>query len=72
MIFEPKIFYQTYLKDYHQIKAIYLMKMLDKLDEKYEEEFFGNKLDGGKLPQKQYGLKVDKSLPLKTVSNEKK
>ena len=27
---------------------------------------------GGKLPQKQYGLKVDKSLTLKAVSNEKK
>ncbi|MGF7218823.1 hypothetical protein GGR92_005002 [Spirosoma lacussanchae] len=29
MIFEPKYFYQTYLKNYHRIKALYLKQLLD-------------------------------------------
>jgi hypothetical protein len=44
MIFDPKIFYQTYLKDYHRVKATYLKKILDDLP-KYELDFFGKELD---------------------------
>jgi hypothetical protein len=44
MIVDPKIFYQTCLKDYHRIKATYLKKILDNLS-KYEIDFFGNELD---------------------------
>jgi len=40
MIFDPKIFYQTYLQDYHKIKATYLKKMIDELT-KFEIEVFG-------------------------------
>lgn len=40
MIFRPKIFYETYQQDYHNIKASYVKKMLDNLD-KYKSEFIG-------------------------------
>lgn len=43
MIFEPKLFYKTYLKDYHKTKAIYLKKIIDNLP-KYELEFFDKEL----------------------------
>ncbi|MCB0538991.1 MAG: hypothetical protein KDE33_15875 [Bacteroidetes bacterium] len=43
MIFEPKIFYKTYLKDYHKTKAIYLKKIIDYLP-KYESDFFEKEL----------------------------
>lgn len=43
MIFEAKDFYQSYLKDYHYIKAKYLKGMLDNLS-KSEIEFFGKEL----------------------------
>ena len=39
MIFEPKIFYERYLKDYHKHKAFYLKKILEN-PEKYVELFF--------------------------------
>jgi hypothetical protein len=29
MIFEPKYFYQSYLKNYHRVKALYLKQLLD-------------------------------------------
>lgn len=44
MIFDPKIFYQTYLDDYHKIKASVLSKILEDLS-KYEVDFFGYELD---------------------------
>jgi hypothetical protein len=44
MIFEPKIFYRTYLKDYHKTKAIYLKKIIDNLP-KYEFDFFEKELN---------------------------
>ena len=44
MIFTPKIFYDAYLKDYHQTKAIYLKKILDELP-RFEKEFFGKELN---------------------------
>lgn len=43
MIFDPKIFYQTYLKDFHRIKVTYLKKILDNLPQ-YEQDFFGKDL----------------------------
>lgn len=43
MIFEPKTFFQTYLKDYHKTKATYLKGMLDNLS-KVEKTYFGKKL----------------------------
>ncbi len=58
MIFEPKIFYQTYQKDYHKVKAIYLKKMLDNLP-KYGEEFFGKELDQDDLIEFRRTLKSD-------------
>ena len=42
MIFEPKLFYKNYQKDYHKIKVNYLKKMLDNLP-KYTDEFLGKK-----------------------------
>lgn len=39
MIFDPKIFFQSYQKDYHRIKSIYLKAMLDD-KERFENEFF--------------------------------
>ncbi|MES2396320.1 MAG: hypothetical protein V4549_09970 [Bacteroidota bacterium] len=44
MIFEPRIFYQTYQKDYHKIKATYLKGMLEDLP-KYGKAFFGKDFD---------------------------
>jgi hypothetical protein len=39
MIFDPKIFFQSYQKDYHRIKSKYLKSMLDDLD-KFENLIF--------------------------------
>jgi hypothetical protein len=58
MIFEPKIFYQSYLKDYHKTKAIYLKKMLDDLP-KYEKEFFGKELNISESDEFKKTLKSD-------------
>lgn len=58
MIFEPKIFYQTYQKDYHKVKAIYLKKMLDRLP-KYGKEFFGKDLNEDDLTEFRRTLKSD-------------
>jgi hypothetical protein len=44
MIFEPKAFYQAFLKDYHKIKATYLKRMLDNLS-LYEQDIYGKELD---------------------------
>lgn len=44
MIFDPQIFYQTYLKEYHKIKAEYLKKLLDN-SSKYYKDFFSDGLD---------------------------
>lgn len=43
MIFEPKIFYKTYLDDFHKFKAIIYKKILDDLP-KFEKEFFEQEL----------------------------
>jgi hypothetical protein len=58
MIFEPKTFYQTYLKDYHKTKAIYLKKMLDNLP-KYELDFFNKTLDSDERDVFKKILKAD-------------
>lgn len=58
MIFEPKIFYQTYQKDYHKVKAIYLKKMIDNLH-KYGKEFFGSDLIEEDLAEFRRTLKSD-------------
>lgn len=39
MISNPSIFYKTFQKDYHKIKAIYLKGILDNI-QKYESDFF--------------------------------
>ena len=44
MIFQPEIFYLTFQKDYHKIKAIYLKGLIDN-QKKYESEIFGNDID---------------------------
>lgn len=44
MISSPEIFYQTFQKDFHKIKAIYLKGMLDNLT-KYEKDLFDDALD---------------------------
>jgi hypothetical protein len=44
MIFDPKQFYNFYLKDYHKTKAIYLKKILDNI-EKFENIFFDENTD---------------------------
>ena len=44
MIFEPKIFFSTYQKDYHKIKAIYLKGILDNLS-KFEKDLFAENID---------------------------
>ena len=44
MIFEPKIFYKTYLDDFHKFKAILYKKVLEDLP-KYEMEMFGQELE---------------------------
>ena len=43
MIFDPTIFYNAYLDDYHKLKAITLKSILDDLD-KYDKAFFGERL----------------------------
>jgi hypothetical protein len=48
MIFEPKLFYKNYQKDYHKIKANYLKKMLDNLS-RYSDEFLGKNPDEEEL-----------------------
>jgi hypothetical protein len=58
MIQDPKIFYKTYLKDYHATKAIYLKKILDDLP-KYEKEFFDQELDEEEKDQFRLILKSD-------------
>ena len=58
MIFEPKIFYHSYLKDYHKTKAIYLKKMLDNIP-KYEKEFFGKELNINERDEFKKTLKSD-------------
>lgn len=44
MIFEPKIFYKTFLDDFHKFKAILYQNVLSDLS-KYEQELFGRQLD---------------------------
>jgi len=44
MIFDPKQFYNFYLKDYHKTKAIYLKKILDNI-EKFQPVFFDENTD---------------------------
>jgi hypothetical protein len=44
MIFEPKIFYKTYLNDFHKFKSILYNKILEDLP-KYEIEMFGQELE---------------------------
>jgi len=44
MIFEPKIFYQSYQKDYHKIKVSYLKGIIDNLGD-FETILFGDNLD---------------------------
>ena len=58
MIPDPKIFYQTYLKDYHGTKATYLKKILDDLP-KYEKEIFDKELDEEEKDQFRLTLKSD-------------
>ena len=58
MIFDPKIFYQTYLKDYHKIKATYLKRILDNLP-KYEKDIFGTELDEEERANFRVTLKSD-------------
>jgi putative sterol carrier protein len=58
MIPDPKIFYQTYLKDYHGTKATYLKKILDDLP-KYEKELFDKELDEEEKDQFRLTLKSD-------------
>lgn len=43
-MFEPKLFYQTFLTEYHKFKIIPLIKILSDLP-KYEKEFFGKEFD---------------------------
>lgn len=42
-MFEPKIFYQTFLTEYHKFKILPIVKILSDLP-KYEKEFFGAEL----------------------------
>ena len=44
MIFDPKIFYKTYLDDFHKFKAILYDKILKDIP-KFEKEIFGKELD---------------------------
>lgn len=44
MIFEPKIFYKTYLDDFHKFKVILYDKVLSDLP-KFEKEIFGQELE---------------------------
>lgn len=53
MIFDPKIYYQTFPADYHKFKVIALKKILENLD-KYEVEFFDRKL--GKDQSEKFAL----------------
>jgi len=50
MIFKPKIFYETYQQDYHNIKTMYLKKMLDNPD-KYKNEFIEGESDNAEEKQ---------------------
>ena len=43
-MFEPKLFYQTFLTDYHKMKIIPIRKILNDLP-KFEQEFFGKELN---------------------------
>lgn len=58
MIFDPSIFYDTYLKDYHFTKAKYLKWMLDNLD-KVERELYVNELDEEKRDSLRKTIKSD-------------
>jgi hypothetical protein len=58
MIFDPTIFYSTYLLDYHGIKSNYIKKILDNLD-KYEKEFFDEPLDEEEKQRFRLTLKSD-------------
>ncbi|RAI72903.1 hypothetical protein HMF3257_39040 [Spirosoma telluris] len=42
MIFDPQIFYKSFLKNFHRHKVIYLKELLDNLS-KYEDKFLTNK-----------------------------
>lgn len=44
MIFDPKIFYKTYLDDFHKFKVILYDKILSDIP-KFEKEFFGQELE---------------------------
>lgn len=39
MVFEPNLFYQVYMKDYHKIKATYLINII-RNNEKFQKELF--------------------------------
>lgn len=59
MIFDPKIFYQVYQKDYHRIKAAYIKHYLNNL-ELYHEKLYGDeKIDPVSLKDFKNALKSD-------------
>ncbi len=58
MIPEPKIFYDTYLRNYHATKATYLKHILDHID-KFEIEFYKKELDGDSKNEFRRTLKSD-------------
>lgn len=58
MISDPKIFYDTYLTNYHGTKATYLRHILDNI-EKFEIEFFKKKLHGDKKDAFRRTIKSD-------------
>jgi hypothetical protein len=58
MIFDPQTFFQTYQKDYHKIKAIYLKGMLSNLPE-YIKTLYGDNIDKEYKESIQRALKSD-------------
>jgi hypothetical protein len=58
MIFDPKIFYDKYLTNYHWNKALYIKKILDDVS-KYEVDFFGRTLSETDRDEIQKTLKAD-------------
>jgi len=58
MIFDPSIFYSTYIDNFHYIKATYLRKILENLD-KYEGEFFDDSYDEEDKQQFRLTLKCE-------------
>jgi hypothetical protein len=58
MIFEPRIFYKTYLDDFHKFKATLYKKVLEDLP-KYEMEMFGQELEKEKRDAFRRTIKSD-------------